>query len=153
MKNIIVAYNCKLGKGEKILASRLESVLKKSGYGTELTAINSDQDTDALVKRADPARSQLLFSVNMAGYNLISTGSAPALNRLKINIVNYINLPAEIFDPILGLRMNYTMSFLFSSEKDTEHVKKIHTFLRNVYHAPNIEQFVPAYLKELDWRY
>lgn len=153
MKNIIVTYNCKLGEDEKILASQLESVLKKSGYGTELIAIESDRDTDALVKHIDPTRYPLLFSLNMAGYNLISTDLAPALNHLKINIVNYINLPAEIFDPILGLRMNYTMSFLFASEEDTEHVKKTHPFLRNIYHAPNIEQFLPAYLKELDWRY
>lgn len=153
MKNIIIAYNPKLGKEEKILTSRLESVLKKSGYGTELISIESDRDTDALVKHIEPTRYPLLFSLNMAGYNLISTDLAPALNHLKINIVNYINLPAEIFDPILGLRMNYTMSFLFSSKEDTEHVRKKHPFLRNIYHAPYIEQFLPTYLKDLDWRY
>lgn len=153
MKKIAIIYNATLGDGQKKLANKLSSVLKKERYETSLIPIRSDVDTDKLIKSIHPSLCQLILSVNMAGYNLLSTDSAPSLNALTVNIVNYIELPADIFDVLFDMRINYTMSFLFATKESTDHVKQNHPSLRHVYYAPHIEEFLPVYLAELDWRY
>lgn len=153
MKKIAIIYNAALGDGQKKLANRLASVLKKERYETRLIPIRSDVDTDNLIKSIHPQLCQLILSVNMAGYNLLSTDSAPSLNSLTVNIVNYIELPADIFDVLFDMRINFTMSFLFSTKEGADYVKQNHPSLRHVYHAPRIEEFLPTYLAELDWRY
>lgn len=153
MKKIAILYNATLGDGQKKLAHKLSSVLKKERYETRLVPIRSDVDTDELIKSIHPKLCQLILSINMAGYNLLSTDSAPSLNALTVNIVNYIEFAADIFDVLFDMRMNYTMSFLFSTREDADYVKQNHPALRHVYHAPCIEEFLPVYLAELDWRY
>lgn len=153
MKQITILYNAQLDNEQKKLANRLSSVLKKNNYETKIVPIRSDVDTDELIKSTDPTNCQLILSVNMAGYNLLSTDAAPSLNHLTVNIVNYINFPPEIFDVLFDMRMNFTMSFLFSSNENAEYVKKNHPFLRHVYSAPSIDDYLPVYLEELDWRY
>lgn len=153
MKKIAILYNAALDKEQKKLAERLSSVLQKENYETRLVPIRSDVDTDHLIKSIRPDHCQMVLSVNMAGYNLFSTDSAPSLNHIMVNIVNYVELPAYIFDLIFDMRLNFTMSFLFATKESADHVKKNHLLLRNVYHAPDIEEFLPVYLAELDWRY
>lgn len=153
MKNIAILYNATLGNKEKKLADKLSSVLKKENYKTHLVPIRTDVDTENFIKSVHPTVYQLILSVNMAGYNLLSTDSAPSLNHLTVNIVNYINFPADIFDILFDMRLNFTMSFLFSTKENTDYVKEKHPSLRHVYHAPCIEEFLPVYLHELDWRY
>lgn len=153
MKQITILYNAQLDNEQKRLATRLSSVLKKNNYETKIVPIRTDIDTDRLIKSTNPENCQLILSVNMAGYNLLSTDAAPSLNHLTVNIVNYIDFPAEIFDVLFDMRMNFTMSFLFSTNANAEYVKKKHPFLRNVYSAPSIEDYLPVYLEELDWRY
>ena len=153
MKNIAILYNATLGNEQKKLANKLSSVLKKAKYETRLVPIRTDVDTDEFIRTTHPNLCQMILSVNMAGYNLLSTDSAPSLNHLTINIVNYIEFPADIFDVLFDMRLNYTMSFLFSTKENTDYVKKNHPFLRHVYHAPHIEEYLPVYLAELDWRY
>lgn len=153
MKQITILYNALLDQEQKKLATQLSSTLKKNNYETKLVSIRSDLDTDRLIKSIHPETCQLILTVNMAGYNLLNTDASPALNHLTINIVNYINFPPEIFDILFDMRMNFTMSFLFSSKKDTDYVTKNHPRLRNVFCAPGIHDFLPVYLSELDWRY
>lgn len=153
MKQITILYNALLDQEQKKLATQLSSTLKKNNYETKLVPIRSDLDTDRLIKSIHPKTCQLILSVNMAGYNLLSTDAAPSLNHLTVNIVNYINFPPEIFDALFDMRMNFTMSFLFPSKKDADYVTKKHPRLRNVFCAPYIHDFLPVYLSELDWRY
>ncbi len=153
MKQITILYNALIDNEQKKLAARLSSVLKKNNYETKLVPIRSDADTDQLIKSIHPQTCQLILTVNMAGYNLLSTDAAPSLNHLTVNIVNYVNFPPEIFDVLFDMRMNFTMSFLFSSKEYTDYVTKKHPFLRNVFFAPSIDDFLPTYLSELDWRY
>lgn len=153
MKQITILYNTLLDQEQKKLATQLSSTLKKNGYETKLVPIRSELDTDRLIKSIHPETCQLILTVNMAGYNLLNTDAAPALNHLTINIVNYINFPPEIFDVLFDMRMNFTMSFLFASKKDADYVTKKHPRLRNVFCAPGINDFLPVYLNELDWRY
>lgn len=153
MKQITILYNALFDQEQKKLATQLSSTLKKNNYETKLVSIRSDSDTDRLMKSIHPETCQLILTVNMAGYNLLNTDGSPALNHLTINIVNYINLSPEIFDILFDMRMNFTMSFLFSSQKDTDYVTKNHPRLRNVFYAPGIHDFLPVYLSELDWRY
>lgn len=153
MKQITIIYNAKLGNEQKTLAAHLSSVLKKHSYETKIVPIKTDTDTDNLIKSTTPETCQLILSVNMAGYNLLSTDSSPSLNHLTVNIVNYINYPPEIFDLIFDMRINYTMSFLFSSKETADYVTKNHPRLRNVFFSSSIDDFLPVYLEELDWRY
>lgn len=153
MKQITILYNALIDNEQKKLAARLSSILKKNNYETKLVPIRTDIDTDNLIRSIHPEACQLILSINMAGYNLLSTDAAPSLNHLTINIVNYISFPPEIFDVLFDMRMNYTMSFLFSTSENAEYVKKKHPFLRNVYSAPSIDDYLPVYLEELDWRY
>ena len=153
MKHITILYNAVLDNNQKKLATHLSTVLKKNNYETKIVPIHTDVDTDNLIKSIHPETCQLILSVNMAGYNLLSTDAAPSLNHLTVNIVTYINFPPEIFDVIFDMRMNFTMSFLFSSKEYTDYVTKKHPFLRNVCFAPSIDEFLPVYLSELDWRY
>lgn len=153
MKQITILYNPLLNSDQRKLAATLTSVLKKSGYETHSLPIQSEGDTDHFIKSTTPGTCQLILSLNMAGYNLLSTDYSPALNHLMINIVNYITYPPDVFDMLLELRMNFTMSFLFSSQKAADYVKKKHHFLRNVFGTSCIEEFLPVYLEELDWRY
>lgn len=153
MKQITILYNPVLDDQQKKLATRLSSILKKNNYETKIVSIHSDKDTDNLIKSIHPETCQLILSVNMAGYNLLSTDAAPSLNHLTVNIVAYIDFPPEIFDVTFDMRMNFTMSFLFSSKEYTDYVSKKHPLLRNVFFAPSIDDFLPVYLSELDWRY
>lgn len=153
MKKIAILYNAALGNKEKELAKKLSSILKKENYETSLVPIRSDVDTDKFIKSIHPSLCQLALSINMAGYTLLSTDSAPSLNHLTINIVNYIDYPADIFDVLFDMRLNFTMSFLFSTKENTEYVREKHPSLRHVYYAPCIEEYLPVYLNELDWRY
>lgn len=153
MKQITILYNPQLDNEQKKLAATLSAILKKNGYETNLLPIQSEADSDHFIRSLTPATCQLILSVNMAGYNLLSTDFSPALNHLMINIVNYITYPPEIFDMLLGLRMNFTMSFLFSSQENADYVKKHHPFLRNIFGTSSIEDYLPVYLEELDWRY
>lgn len=153
MKQITILYNAVLDDQQKKLATRLSSILKKNNYETKIVPIHSDIDTDNLIKSIHPEICQLILSVNMAGYNLLSTDAAPSLNHLTVNIVTYIDFPPELFDVIFDMRMNFTMSFLFSSKEYADYVAKKHPFLRNVCFAPSIDEFLPVYLSELDWRY
>lgn len=153
MKKITIIYNATLGDQQNTLAAHLSSVLKKHSYETKIIPIQTDTDTDHLIKSTTPETCQLILSINMAGYNLLSTDSAPSLNHLKINIVNYIDYPPEIFDLIYDMRINYTMSFLFSSKEAADYVTKKHPQLRNVFFSSSIDDFLPVYLEELDWRY
>ncbi len=153
MKQITIIYNASIGDEQKTLATHLSTVLKKSKYDTKIVPIHSDTDTDNLIRSIDPETCQLILSINMAGYNLLSTDSAPSLNHLTINIVNYIDFPPEIFDLIFDMRLNYTMSFLFSTKQAADYVKHKHPLLRHVFFTSSIDEFLPVYLEELDWRY
>lgn len=153
MKKITIIYNATLVDEQKKLATHLSTVLKKCKYETKIVPIYKDTDTDSLIKSTNPETCQLILSLNMAGYNLLSTDFAPSLNHLTINIVNYIDYPPEIFDLIFDMRINYTMSFLFSSKEAADYVTQKHPLLRNVFFAPSIDNFLPTYLEELDWRY
>lgn len=153
MKQIFIIYNATIGDEQKKLAAHLSSILKKSKYETKIVPIRTDTDTDHLIKSVTPETCQLILSVNMAGYNLLSTDSAPSLNHLTINIVNYIDFPPEIFDLIFDMRINYTMSFIFNAKEAADYVKKKHPLLRHVFSTSSIDDFLPVYLEELDWRY
>lgn len=153
MKQITILYNPTLNKEQGKLAAALCRVLNKNHYETHSIPIRSDADTDRFIKSTNPDTCQLVISLNMAGYNLLSTDYSPALNHLTINIVNYIDCPPELFDILLGLRMNFTMSFLFSPPEHANYIKEHHPSLRNVFGVSSIEDFLPVYLEELDWRY
>ena len=153
MKQITIIYNGLLGNEQKYLATHLSSVLKKANYKTKIVPINSDTDTDNLIKSTNSDTCQLILSVNMAGYNLLSTDFSPSLNHLTINIVNYIDYPPEIFNLLFDMRINYTMSFLFSTKEAADYVMEHHPYVRNVFFTSSLVDYLPVYLDELDWRY
>ena len=153
MQQISILYNPLINDEQKQLAATLSSVLKKNNYGTELLPIRTEAETEQFLLSTNPETCQLILSINMAGYNLLNTDTTPALNHLMTNIVNYINLSPDIFSYLFNMRMNFTMSFLFDSVENAEYVKNHHPHIRNVFGTSSIEDFLPVYLEELDWRF
>ena len=153
MKNIHILYSNLIDKTQKQKASQYSDILKKAGYTTELFCLNSRDDTARYMDKAKPDACQLIVSLNMAGYNLSTTGNCSSMNHLTMNIVNLIDCSPELFTFNLKQRMNFTMSFIFSSGEDAEYVKKNFPHIRNVLWVDSFTDFLPGYLEELDWRY
>lgn len=153
MKHIHILYHTISDPGQKQLAKQYSEVLGKAGYTTELFCLNSVDETTKYMSKPKPDNCQMVISLNLAGFHLMTTGNCSSMNHLTMNVVNLIDCSPEMFTFNLKQRMNYTMSFIFSSEKYAKYVKENFPHIRNVYWSSSFLEFLPVYLKELDWRY
>lgn len=153
MKSIHILYNPLLDNLQDELAVKCSEVLKAAGYQTDLFCLRSAEDTNQYIQTAGPGVCQMVISLNMAGFNLYTTGNCSILNRLTMNMVNFIDRPPEEFSFCLKSRMNYTMSFIFSKEKDAEYAREHFPHIRNIHWSESFLDYLPKYLEELDWRY
>ncbi len=154
MKQIHILYNNHFSDAPMI-ADQLCTVLTNSGlYECTLVCLDTKDDIRAYISRTTPANCQLILSINMAGYELNTTGNSTAFNSLTMNIVNYINCDLEHITPFLKHRLNYTMSFLFSSETTYNIAKHQFPHVRNMHSLQStIVECISKYLTKLDWRY
>lgn len=153
MKHIHILYHTISDPGQRQLAEQYSAVLRDAGYTTELFCLNSVDETIKYMPKPKTGNCQMVISLNLAGFHLMTTGNCSSMNHLTVNIVNLIDCSPKMFSFNLKQRMNYTMSFILSSEEDANYMKENFPHIRNVYWSSSFAEFLPAYLEELDWRY
>ncbi len=153
MKTIHILYHTKNGTDGKELALSLSQKLSEHGYDVKEYCLNSHPETVEYINTVSPASCQLIITVNLAGFDAVTTEGCTVLNSLPMNIVNCITAEPEQWADCLKNRINYTMSFLVPSESSADYIRTSFPHIYHVCAAESLPDFLPGYLETMDWRY
>ena len=116
----------------------VQKVLLEDEIVSYLTSVNEE-------------KTQLILSLNMAGFRAVGSDENLLINSLPMNIVTVLTHKPEIYASYLERRMNYTISFLLLKND----VSDIREKYGHIYCVETIDAYpdIIDYLKQLDWRF
>ncbi len=153
MKKIDILYDMITGPQQKQLAEQLVSCLKSHGYQATAHCTGSTNEVYAFIQACRPENCQLVITLNMTGFNTMTTENNTALNNLPMNIINYLDLDPKLFDYHLQKRVNYTMAFAVPTTQAADYIRHTYPHIYSVICMPSLCRDLPEYLDQMDWRF
>ena len=152
MKQITIMYHTGENLDDKRVSEEIEKSLNSRGYRVERIKVASSGDAENLLFSLSPENCQLLININMTGYELETTGGVASINRIPMNVINYITMPLGRFDEYLKKNHSYMVSFLTTTKESEIKIKENYPHIWNVSCCEDVEKLAD-FIGHLDWRY
>ena len=152
MKQIAILYDGDRSPADRGKARELEEILRKKKYAVTRHSVGSIGEMNHFLEATKPENCQFVVGFNLAGYQLETTGGLASINRLPMNMIQYITAPIAELDELLGKTQSYMVTFCFTQEEAADEVRSRYPHIWNVAACPSLAELA-ALVEGADWRY
>ena len=152
MKQIAILYDNDRRPMDRGKAKELEGFLRKKKYTVSRYSVGSIEEMNRFLESTNPENCQFVIGFNLAGYQLETTGGLASINRLPMNMIQYITSPLEEMDELLKKTQSYMVTFCFERSGDEEEARRRYPHIWNTISCDSIDELAGA-VDASDWRY
>ncbi|MCH5266664.1 MAG: hypothetical protein J1F02_12250 [Lachnospiraceae bacterium] len=150
MKTIAIVYNPK-ETNSRSLAEKLPCILPEH-YQITLCPLENPDSIRSFFSTWQETLPHLILTINLAGFELRTTGNDAAYTKLPVNFIHYISKsPSHYREQLQGL-IDFTAKFIVTTPEAKTYLEKNYSNIYDITLTTSLTDSLPPILEQLDWR-